>query len=112
MCVWGRIGLEMLSPVQLPLLAEGQACSSLASSITGVQGHSSQVRDEQEVPFWLGKGREDIALLAHGTTFFRNLGVFRGILAPATSNLSRTLYRLHPQLRTSASLLGPLLKAG
>lgn len=85
-----------------PCWLKAGACSKLASSITGVQGHSSQVRDEEEAPFWLGKGREDVALLAHDITFFRNLGTFHGVLAPATSSLSSTLYNLHLQMRTSA----------
>lgn len=75
-----------------------RGCSRLAGSVTGVQ-----LCDEDEAPFWLGKGREDIALLARDITFFRSFGMCHGILAPATSSLSSTLHHLHPQLKISAS---------
>lgn len=52
--------------------------------------------------FLAGKGQR--TLLAHDITFYRNLGMFHGILAPATHSLPGILHHLHPQRKFCFSL--------
>ena len=50
------------------------------------------------------EGAQGTALRARDITFFRNFGMFRGILAPATSSLSSTLLSASPAKNLCLSL--------